>query len=51
VVVFTSENHAGGIMEGRCAKICPPSSSVLKQYHILEVEVFLFLGLLTECRV
>jgi len=48
VVVFTSENNACGIMEGRRGKICPPSSSVLKQYHFLEVELFVFLGLLTE---
>jgi len=49
VVVFTSENNACGIMEGRCGKICLPASSVLKQYHFLVVEVLLFLGLFTEC--
>jgi len=49
VVVVTSENHACGIMEGRFGKICPLASSVLKQYHFLVVEVFLFFCWLAEC--
>ena len=49
MVVFPSENHACGYMEGPCWKICPLASSVFKQYHFLVVEVLLFLGLFTEC--
>jgi len=44
VVVNASENLACGIMVGRCGKIGPRALPVLKQYCLLVVEVFLFLG-------
>jgi len=46
--VVTSENLVCRIMKGLCGKIGPPASSLLKQYHFLVVEVFLFHGWLAE---